>query len=112
MTWSSMDGFYPPARSKGILRSAGGHSALVAEAPHPLEIVEAAHFGAEQVHDHVAGIDQHPVGGREPFDARIAMAFLLEALGEVRGDRRDLAGRAPGGDHHVVGDARLALERD
>ena len=62
----------PPARddvqqhpSLGRRRAA---PALVAERPHPLEIVEAAHFGAEQVDDDVAGVDQHPVGGGQAFD--------------------------------------------
>ncbi len=51
------------------------------ERPHPLEIVEAAHFRAEQVDDHVVGIDQHPVGNRQSFDSDIAAEFLLDSLG-------------------------------
>ena len=82
------------------------------ERPHPLEIVEAAHFRPEEVDDHVLGIDQHPVGDRQPFDADVAAEILLDPLGQLLGHRRDLAGRSPGGDHHMVGDVGFAGERD
>src|ERR1700743_2942901 len=29
--------------------------------PHAFEVVIGAYFGTEDVHDHVAGVDQHPV---------------------------------------------------
>ena len=38
--------------------------------------------------------------------------FLLDPVGQLGRHRRDLAGRAPGGDHHMVGDVRFAGERD
>ncbi len=61
-----------PCRVKESSGAAGrGRGGVVAETPHPLEVVEAAHFGAEQVHDHVAGIDQHPVGRPEAFDTGV-----------------------------------------
>ena len=60
----------------------------------------------------IARVDQHPVGGRQALDPGRAVAFLLEPFGELGGHRRDLPGRAPGGDHHVVGDARFALKWD
>jgi hypothetical protein len=37
---------------------------------------------------------------------------LFQPVGEMLGNRHHLAVRAPGGDHHVVGEGRLALEVD
>ena len=51
----------------------------VAKAPHPFKVVEAAHFGPEQVHDNIFGIDQHPVGRRQAFDTGMPPS-LLDAL--------------------------------
>ena len=62
--------------------------------------------------DHIAGIDQHPVTALLAFDRNRAMAGLLQLVGEMVGDRHDLAVRAAGGDHHIVGEVRLALEVD
>jgi len=39
---------------------------------------------------HVAGIDQHPVAGRQAFDARIAESLVLEILDHALGDRTDV----------------------
>ena len=64
------------------------------------------------MHDHVAGIDQHPVRRRQPFDPDMAEAAMLDPLGELLRHRRDLARRTPRGDHHVIGDRALAFERD
>ena len=50
-------------------RAPGRGYLLVPEAPHPLEIVKAAHLGAKEVDDDVAGIDQDPVGSGKPLDA-------------------------------------------
>src|ERR1700737_3781681 len=36
--------------------------------PQSLEIVEVTHLGSEDVHDHVAGIDQHPVAIGQALD--------------------------------------------
>src|SRR5215211_4557343 len=60
-------------------------------APHLLEIVEAADLGTEHVDDHVAGVDQHPVAGGQPLDARRPETPLLEDLEHALGDRADMA---------------------
>jgi len=82
------------------------------ETPHPLEIVEAAHFRAENVHDHFTGVHQHPISGGKAFNARVAEAGLLETLGKLLGDRSDLSRRSAAGNNHVIGDARFTVERD
>src|SRR3569623_3635016 len=89
------------ARTEIFLRLRRGRGWGVAERPHPLEIVEAAHLGAEQVDDAVAGIDQHPVGGRQALDPRRAAEFALDLLGELGRHRGDLARRAAARDHHM-----------
>src|SRR5204863_8307023 len=42
--------------------------------PHLLELIEGAHFRPEHMHDHVSGIDKHPVAMGHAFDPRAADA--------------------------------------
>src|SRR3546814_9985414 len=69
-------------------------------------------FGPEQVDDHVAGVDQHPVGVGQPFDADAAARLLLDPLRQLVGDGRDMARRPAARDPHMIGDAALAGERE
>ena len=48
--------------------------------PHLLDVVEFPDFRAEDMDDHVAGIDQHPVGAGQPLDARLAEPGILDRL--------------------------------
>ncbi|TMJ44735.1 MAG: hypothetical protein E6G90_16660 [Alphaproteobacteria bacterium] len=62
------------------------------------------------MHDHVARVDQHPVTlglalHRDPHPSR---QRLLEMLGQSQ----HLPGRTAAGDHHLIGDRRLASELD
>ena len=66
--------------------------------PHLFKIVEFADFGAEDVDDDVARIDQDPVGACQPLDARHAHTGILERLEEVIGDSRDMTVRSAGCD--------------
>ena len=93
------------------LRNASGRAA-VAERPHPLKVVEGAHFGPEQMHHHVASIDQHPVGRGQAFDPDVAKPAMLDPFGQLLRHRRDLPGRTARGDHHVIGNRAFAFERD
>ena len=63
---------------------------LVAKRPHALEIVEGAHFGPKYVDDDIAAIDQHPVSCGQTLDPRRAETAVLDALGQLLGDRSDL----------------------
>ena len=58
--------------------------------PDLLDIVEGAHFGTEQVHDHVAGVDQDPVAVRQAFDPRLAEPVFLEGADDVVGQGADV----------------------
>lgn len=80
--------------------------------PDAFEVVELAHFGAEDVDDHIASIDQNPVGIRQAFDADLIDAFVLQLARDVIGEGRDVAGRAAGSDDHGIGHRRFSGERN
>src|SRR3546814_13076523 len=52
------------------------------------------------------------VGGGQPVDADAAARLLLDPLRQLVGDGRDMARRPAARDHHMIGDAALAGERD
>jgi hypothetical protein len=85
--------------------------AFLVDSPHPFKIVEAAHFWPEQVHYYVASIDQDPVGIGEAFDSGSA-AGLFNPLGKLLGNRGNLSGRTPFGDHHMVCNIAFARQRN
>ena len=60
----------------------------------------------------VVGVDQHPVRGRKPFDPNMLAKSLLDLVAKLNRHGSDLPRRAAGRDHHMVGDVRLAGERD
>jgi hypothetical protein len=80
--------------------------------PQFLDIVETADLGAEDVDDHIARIDQHPVGMRQTFDLDIALACLPELDRQLIGDRADVPVRAAGGNDHPVRKSGFAVEID
>ena len=105
------------AVSRGLLDAArtdrlgrlGLDRGLGLERPHLLQLVEGARLGAEDVDDHVARIDQHPVADllaldRDDSRGRPASAGRRDARRSPH-----LARRAARGDHHVVGECRFAL---
>src|SRR5580700_321602 len=79
--------------------------------PHLLEIVEGADFGPEDVNDHVARIDQHPVALRRAFDAGRNAGFV-QILDHPVGDRADMALRPAGRYDHVVADRGFIAKID
>src|SRR5258707_3073642 len=58
--------------------------------PQSLEIVEFAHLGSEYVHDHIAGIDQHPVAIGQALDVDAFDAGFLQGFRDVFRDRADV----------------------
>ena len=58
-----------------------------------------------------ASISTQSAAGK-PFDPDAPSKSLLDLVGKLNGHRRDLPGRAPGRDHHMVGDVGLAGQRD
>ena len=81
-------------------------------APQALERVKLANLGTEQVHQHVAGVDQHPVAMTSAFDGNGARSEFLHLFNNMIGHRRDLPLRGPGSDYHVVRDAGLTCKID
>src|SRR5581483_12210585 len=75
--------------------------------PHLLEVVEGADFRSEEMDDHVAGVDQDPVGGFQALDPDVADALVLQVLKQPVGHGADMTIRAPGGSDHVVAERRL-----
>src|SRR5215471_4988064 len=55
--------------------------------PQSLETVELANLGPEHVHNHVAGIDQHPVAIGQALDMDVPDSGFLQRLGDVFRDR-------------------------
>ena len=79
--------------------------------PHLFEIVEGANLRAEDMNDHVARIDQHPVAMRYAFDPG-GNAGLVQILDDPVGDRADMALRPAGRHDHVVADRRFISQID
>jgi hypothetical protein len=81
---------------------------------HPdfFEIVEFAHFRAEQVDDHIARINQDPIRVSHAFNAGRAAGQAFRLLGDMFGKR----GYVPSGtarcDDHEVGEGRFTLKLD
>jgi hypothetical protein len=80
--------------------------------PDLLDVVEGPDFGPEQVHDHVAGVDQHPVAVRQALDPGAAVPGVLQSAQEMIGHRTDVTMRTARGDDHAVGDRALTLQVD
>src|SRR4051812_44734266 len=54
------------------------HARIIAECPHSFQIVKISHFGTEYVHDHVVGVDQHPVCRGQPLNPDVFPELLLD----------------------------------
>src|SRR5271169_5642099 len=80
--------------------------------PHLFEIVEVSHFRPEHVHDHVAGVDQHPIALPQAFDTDAGNGGTLQILDQVFGDSGHMDVRAPGGHDHVIAYRGFAEEID
>ncbi len=81
-------------------------------APQPLQIVELALICGEDVHDHVAQIDQNPRALIVPLDARDFVAFAFGALDDRVGNRTRLNFRAPGDQCKSICENRASADVD
>ena len=88
---------------------AGAMGGLVRR-PDLFKIIEFPHFRAEQMDDHVPGIDQHPVGIRHAFDTGGAPGEFLDFLRDAVCKRCHMAARTARCDNHEVGQGGLALK--
>src|SRR5919199_5282659 len=77
-------------------------------APDFLEVVEAAHGGMHDMHDHVAEIDEHPFPCRLALNAVDANAHLANLLLHAVGERLDLTGRIAARDDDALEHRRHA----
>ena len=75
--------------------------------PDLFQIIEAANFRTEQVHNHVAEIDQNPVSVWQAFDFRSLPRRLFDLLSQVIGNRAHMTGRPARSNYHDVRERRL-----
>ena len=64
------------------------------------------------MNDYVIRVDKNPIRCRKPLDSNVFSKSLFYLVAKLNGHRRDLAGRAPGSDDHIIGDVRFTRERD
>ena len=80
--------------------------------PDLLDVVELAHFGAEQMDDDVTRIDQHPVTVRQTLNASLAVTGFLESAQQVIRQSADVTMRAARRDDKSVCYGTLAFQVD
>lgn len=80
--------------------------------PDLLDVVELAHFGAEQVDDDVTRVDQHPVTVRQTLNASLAVSGFLEGAQQVIRQSADVTMRAARRDDKSVSYGALAFQVD
>ena len=68
-----------------------------------------ARLGLEQMHDDVAGVDQHPVGTAGALHLHALQSGAVQFLRQMFGHRRDLPVGKACRDHHAIAERRLAL---
>ncbi len=80
--------------------------------PDTLQIVELPHLGSEDMHDHIASIDQNPVGVRQALHPNLLQPRLSKFSFDVVGEGRHVTLRAARRDDHGVGYRRFSAEID
>jgi hypothetical protein len=80
--------------------------------PQSFQIVELAHLGSEDVYDHVAGIDQHPIAIGQALDVDASDSGFLETFGDIFRDSADVPVSPARSDDHVVGKCGFAAKVD
>ena len=78
--------------------------------PQSFQIVELTDLRSENMNDHIAGIDQHPIAIGQTLDMGVWDSALLETFGDVLRDRTDMPVNPAGGDDHVIGKGRFAAK--
>ena len=100
------DNLQPHGSGGGALRPVS----RIVRHPDFFEIVEFAHFRAEEMDDHVSGIDQYPVSIGHAFDAGRAAGQPFGFLRDVFGKRRHVPSGTARCDDHEVGERGFALK--
>jgi hypothetical protein len=97
------------SRVPALARLARG---CAAARPHLLEIIERTNFWPEDMNNHVAGVDQHPIAMGQALDPDAGKPSPMEALQHLIGDRPDMAIGPSGGHNHVIGDRGFGAQID
>lgn len=80
--------------------------------PDFFDLIEGADLGPEEVDDHIARVDQHPVGMGQALHLGAAVSRILQSTQQVIGQRRHMALRPARRDDDRIGQGRGALEID
>lgn len=80
--------------------------------PHFFKIVKRPNLRPEDMHDHIADIDRHPVGLIQSLSLHVLHALERKPVHQLVGQRAHMPGRSPRGDHHVIGKAAAIIELD
>jgi hypothetical protein len=80
--------------------------------PHLFETVERADFRSEDVDNHVAGVNQHPIAMGQALDPDASEPDATKVLKHLVGHCSHMAIGPSRGHNHVVGDCRLSAQID
>jgi len=80
--------------------------------PHLFKIVEGPNFRPEDMHDDIAGIDQHPVPLPHALDTDAGTTRVFQALDQVVGNSADMTLRPAAGHDHVIANRGFSGEID
>src|SRR6185503_13447347 len=80
--------------------------------PHLFKIVEGPNFRPEDMHDDVAGVDQHPVALPHALDTDAGTTRVFQVLDQVVGDSADMTLRPAAGHDHVIANRGFSGEID
>jgi hypothetical protein len=80
--------------------------------PYFLKRVKVANFRAEDMDDHVAGVDQDPVRSGQAFDLGGAVTGFLQCPQQMIRNRAHMTMGTARCDHHVIGHRGFALDID
>src|SRR3546814_14778335 len=89
-------------KSACVLPGFGRHRRRIGQSPHPLKIVKAAHFRAEQVNADVTCIDQYPVGCRTPLNTSTSAGLLFDSFRQLLTHGCTLPGHPSRPQHHIT----------
>jgi len=78
--------------------------------PHLLQFVKLAHLGAKNVHDDIAGIDQHPVALGQAFNLGGAFSNGLEFAQKLIGHGANMPIGPAGGYNHEIANRRPSMQ--
>jgi hypothetical protein len=78
--------------------------------PNPFDSIKSAHFWSENVGDHIAGIDQDPIGIGQTLNPRATHARIFQLAHNMIGNRRNMAVRTARSHDDGIGQRTFARQ--